>query len=498
MKDNVRKEILNSIKSLSRKYSSHHIREFMDEQRLKDFQVNSNTLSLDYSKQRINEEILQELLLIPDKIDLKKSISQISEGTYINSTENRKVSHMVYRNFNKISGSMANEIGLQEKKLEKFFLNFENDFKTNITSVICIGIGGSRLGPELLSEVYEDQSSQRQVYYCSSFDLIELENLISSLNSKNTLIVISSKSFKTPEVLANANRAIEWIEESDPKNFMKRIIGISSSNEEMTSFGIIKDNQYNILDSLGGRFSIWSSISLPAIIDIGWNSFVEFKRGAQEADEHFINSSWRNNIPVLMALLNCWNMNGLGINNLGIFTYAYRIRSLINYLSQMGMESNGKISSFQDSQHSFKTCPLIWGGYGPTEQHSVFQWILQGSYYAACDFIGVHNNNNTASDSYRMLLSQITALSQGENNNKSRFKSVEGNNPISLLKLNNLSPRSLGFLIATYEHKIFVESQIYGINSFDQWGVQLGKKLTKMSQDGKGMESKFFDTNFYS
>jgi glucose-6-phosphate isomerase len=275
-----------------------------------------------------------------------------------------------------------------------------------------------------------------------------------------------------------------------------QIFGVSSNKEGMAEFGIKDTNQFEILDSVGGRYSIWSSISLPAIVGMGWKGFEEFLEGAYEADKHFRNSPWNNNIPVLMALLSVWNTNGLGINNLGIFTYHFKIRSLTKYLSQMGMESNGKTFSPDNNKSLFFTCPLVWGGYGPEAQHSTFQWLLQGTDFSSCDFIGVNEEEDGASNSYNMLLAQVIALSLGEEDLELQYKSVKGNNPVSLLKLKDLNPRSLGFLIACYEHKVFVESQIYGINSFDQWGVQLGKKLTARSQEKETYMINFFDQKF--
>jgi glucose-6-phosphate isomerase len=321
---------------------------------------------------------------------------------------------------------------------------------------------------------------------------------MSTSNPARTIIIISSKSFNTPEVMENANKAKDWSEKSVGEQSKDLIFGISSNKQGMTEFGIKETNQFEILDSVGGRYSIWSSISLPAIIDMGWKKFEDFKEGAFEADQHFINSPWNKNIPVMMALMSCWNMNGLGINNLGIFTYDYKIRSLVKYLSQMGMESNGKSFNNENNKSIFKTCPLMWGGYGPESQHSLFQWLLQGTEYSACDFISLKDEKDTYSNSYNMSLAQAAAISCGEENAKYKYKSVEGNNPVSLLRLKNLDPKSLGFLIATYEHKVFVESQIYGINPFDQWGIQLGKKLSIKSQEEKNFMGSFFDNKFIS
>ena len=498
MKDNQSKRILKSIKILTNKYSGLKIKDLLDEERLSSFYVKTDYLSYDYSKQRITKEVLDELLKIPEKINLKQSILDISKGEFLNLTEDRNVSHMLYRDLNNSKNSHElKEISNQREKLSNFIKTIQEASESYIDTIISISIGGSRLGPELLSEVYGNPYSKIKVCYCSSYDFIELENVMSTRNPARTLVVISSKSFNTPEVMENANKAKDWLKSVVGDHCWDQIIGISSNKEAMTEFGIQDANQFEILDSVGGRYSIWSSISLPAIVDMGWKGFEEFLEGAYEADKHFKNNPWDQNIPVLMALFSVWNLNGLKVNNLGIFSYDFKIRSLTRYLAQMGMESNGKTHTSDNNKTNFYTCPLIWGGYGPEAQHSVFQWLLQGTDYSACDFIGVKEEKGI-SDSYQMLLAQITALSIGNNNAELNYKSVEGNNPTSLLQLNDLNPKSLGYLLATYEHKVFVESRIYDINPFDQWGVQLGKQLTIRSNEEKDFMSKYFHKEFLS
>jgi len=498
MEDSQSKEILKSIKTLANKNSGIQVKDLLEEKRLNEFHLKTDYLSYDYSKQRITKEVLDELLKIPEKINLKQSIIDISKGEFLNPTEDRKVSHMLYRDLNNSKNfHELKEIFNQREKLSNFIKTINEAQESYIDTIISISIGGSRLGPELLSEVYGTPNSRIKVYYCSSYDFMELENVMSARNPGRTLVVISSKSFNTPEVMENANKAKDWLESLVGKHCWDQIFGISSNKEAMTAFGIKDTNQFEILDSVGGRYSIWSSISLPAIVDMGWKGFEEFLEGASEADKHFLNNPWEQNIPVLMALLSVWNLNGLSINNLGIFSYDFKIRSLTNYLAQMGMESNGKSHNSDNNKTEFHTCPLIWGGYGPDAQHSVFQWLLQGTECSACDFIGIKEEKGI-SDSYQMLLAQITALSIGGDNEELNYMSVEGNNPISLLQLNDLNPKSLGYLLATYEHKVFVESRIYDINAFDQWGVQLGKKLTIRSNEEKNFMSKYFHKEFLS
>ena len=496
MEDNQSTKILESIKTLANKNLGLHIKDILDKKRLDEFHVKTDYLSYDYSKQRVTKEVLDELLEIPEKINLKKSILDISKGEFLNTTEDRNVSHMLHRDLSNSQNTRElKEISDQRNKLSNFIETIQGASESYIDTIISISIGGSRLGPELLSEVYGNPYSKIKVYYCSSYDFIELENVMSTRNPARTLVIISSKSFNTPEVIENANKAKDWLESVVGDHCWDQIIGISSNNEALTELGIEDANQFEILDSVGGRYSIWSSISLPAIADMGWKGFEEFLEGAYEADKHFRNNSWDQNIPVLMALFSVWNLNGLSINNLGIFSYDFKIRSLTKYLAQMGMESNGKTYNSDNKKTEFYTCPLIWGGYGPDAQHSVFQWLLQGTDYSACDFIGVKDEKGV-SDSYQMLLAQITALSVGESNEELNYKSVEGNNPISLIQLNDLSPKSIGYLLATYEHKTFVESRIYDINPFDQWGVQLGKKLTIRSNKEKDFMSKYFYKKF--
>ena len=496
MKDNQNNRILESIKTSANINSGLKIKDLLDEKRLREFHVKTDYLSYDYSKQRITKKALGELLEIPEKINLKKSIVDISKGEFLNPTENRNVSHMLYRDLSNSKNSHElKEISNQREELSNFIKTIQEVSDSHVDTIISISIGGSRLGPELLSEAYANSYSKIKVYYCSSYDFVELENVMSTRNPARTLVVISSKSFNTPEVIENANKAKDWLEDLVGEHCWDQIFGISSNKEGMKEFGIKDTNQFEILDSVGGRYSIWSSMCLPAIVDMGWKRFEDLLEGAYEADIHFRETSWDKNIPVLMALLSVWNLNGLSINNLGIFSYDYKIRSLTKYLAQMGMESNGKTYNSDDNKTEFRTCPLIWGGYGPDAQHSVFQWLLQGTDYSACDFIGVKGKKIT-SDSYQMLLAQITALSIGESNEELNYKSVEGNNPISLLQLNDLGPKSIGYLLATYEHKTFVESRIYDINPFDQWGVQLGKKLTIRSNEEKDFMGKYFYKEF--
>jgi len=497
MKDELRGDILKSIKRLASQVSDIKIKDIINAKRLKEFSITTDLLSFDFSKQRITKDTLDELLTIPDKINLKESISEISRGEFLNQTEDRKVSHMLSRGFSGLKKTKEQDQILSERiKLKKFIERISTKSIFEVNTIISIGIGGSRLGPEFLSEVFNGPNAKIKICYCSSFDLVELNKIISIADSSKTLVVISSKSFTTPEVMENANVVKEWLKGSRGDSWSDSVFGVSSNKNGMKKFGIREKNQFDLLDSIGGRYSIWSSVSLPAIFDMGWEGFEQFLEGAQEADRHFTESPWGENIPVLMALISFWNLNGLGINNLGIFAYNFRIRSLAKYISQMTMESNGKQASLDGLKSDFLTCPLVWGGYGPDAQHSNFQWLMQGSDFSACDFIGIKNKDDLESKSHRMMLAQIIAMSIGDNKSSFSHKSVEGNNPVSLLYLKDINPYSLGYLLAIYEHKVFTESRIYNINAFDQWGVQLGKKLTSKSHEKSAYMNNYFKEDF--
>ena len=487
--DKKRINILNSLKNLGNSYSDLSIKNNLDDNQIKKRIIRTDQISFDYSKQRVNQEILDYLLTIPEMLGMRDSIVSLSEGTFLNPTENRSVSHMLYRN--QILSKKNKLINEEETKVRTFLSKFFSDY-SQIEDVISICIGGSRIGPELLSELNDQEFNKVNLHFCSSYDLLELKSAIRECQPDKTLVIISSKSFRTEEIIKNMNYIKLWLKDSLGENYDANLYGISSNSAAMTEFGIKKENQFQILESLGGRFSIWSPISLPSFISNGEDKYVELLKGAREADEQFLHSSWDKNIPVIMSLLSFWNTNGLNINNLGIFTYNYRLRSLTKYISQLGMESNGKTYNSKNKKSVFHTSPLIWGGYGPEAQHSVFQWLTQGTEFSACDFIGVNTSNEELKSSYEMLLAQVISLTLGEDSRDERFKSIQGNNPTSILNLNDFSIRNIGYLIALYEHKTFIDSLIFGTDAFDQWGVELGKKILRESKEKNDSINKYF------
>ncbi len=485
----IRKKIFNKISSLGKDIKNIHISELQNHKDPEKRVIRTDLLYFDYSKQRINEEAIDYLLEIPNLINLRDSLDRLFKGNVHNLSEDRTVSHTLYRD--KISNEKF-ELIFTEKKRIKSFLE-QNTKKLNLKNLICLSIGGSRLGPELLNE-FQALDGPVNIYFCSSYDLLELSDALRNCNQSETIIFASSKSFETSEILKNLDYVKSWYGEKPDIDFYEHLYAISANVSSMNAYGIKKSNQFQVLDSLGGRFSIWSSISLPAFINSNFDSYLELLEGARLADEHTKEASWESNIPVIMALLSVWNTSSLCINNHGIFSYNFRLRSLTRYISQLSMESNGKSINFESKESHFLTSPLIWGGYGIESQHSTFQWLMQGKTETSCDFIGFINEKSETDDSYEVLLSQVLAMTQGKEDKESPYKSVKGNNPCSILKLKSIDLKSLGFLLALYEHKVFIEASILGIDPFDQWGVQLAKKFALEAKSNK----KLLEDNFSS
>ena len=470
--NNIRINIQKELSVFGQNIKNTHISDLCDSADLRNKVIEHDLLTFDYSKQRIDQKALDYLIKIPDLINLKESLSLLFKGKIINRSENKAVTHTIYRN-----QTSEDDFGLifsEREKIKSFLDQKKSGY--SFRNLICLCIGGSRLGPQLLNEFLS--LNELNVYFCSSYDLEEIKDALRNCKQSETLVFASSKSFETLEVLKNLEYVKTWLRDETKINVEDHLYGISANASAMSDFGIKEANQFLLLDSLGGRFSIWSSISLPGFVNADYASYEEFLYGAYLADEFTNTTPWKQNIAVLMALLSIWNRNALNISNHGIFSYNFKLRSLTKYIAQLSMESNGKSINFDSHESPFLTTPLIWGGYGIENQHSTFQWLMQGKTGTSCDFIGINNNEVDIKDSYEILLSQVLAITKGKEDETYPFKTIRGNNPCSIFQFGNLDLRSLGFLLALYEHKVFVEALILGIDPFDQWGVQLGKKLS--------------------
>ena len=350
-----------------------------------------------------------------------------------------------------------------------------------ITRVVNIGIGGSDLGPRLVVEALtEYQQGTIDIDFAANIDPFDIERALARADPETTLFIIASKSFTTAETLANAKRAQNWLRENGCKNTGKHFLAISANADAVERFGIGKDRYFRIEDWTGGRYSIWSCIGMSGAISIGEDNFRQFLAGAHTVDLHFQSSEFGKNIPVILALLSIWYNNFFDVGAHAVIPYDQRLERLPAYLSQLVMESNGKSVSADANRLETKTSQVIWGGVGSNSQHAVFQFLHQGTRLSSIDFL-LPLNSRHAGRQHELLvancLAQGEALMRGETNSAEPHRHFDGNRPSTTILYERLDPYTLGMLLAMYEHKTFVEAAIWGINPFDQWGVELGKNL---------------------
>jgi len=480
-----------------------------DKDRFNKFSIQENDLLLDYSKNHIDDKMMKLFSQLMDDIDLKGKIHDLFNGEKINTSENRSVLHFLLRGTytSKTKELYETDIKKGLDKLKSFSKKFQNGeivgySGKKIKNVINIGIGGSDLGPKMICEglkYFSDRSVNN--YFISNVDPSNLSEVLLNINPEESIFIISSKSFGTIETLKNANICKNWFEgrSNNNKSLKKHFFGVTANTKKAKAFGIEENNIFPIWDWVGGRYSLWSSVGLPIVLKIGYENFEMLLNGANEIDNHFREKPFDKNIPVVLACLGILYNNFHNCETHAIFPYDHYLKYLPMYLQQADMESNGKNISKDSSEVNYNTGPILWGDVGTNGQHSFFQLIHQGTKKIPCDFIGFVNSNNEKEELHEILLSnmvgQTMALMKGKNileveeelGDESKYinyeviknsKIFKGNKPSNTLLFDNLTPYNLGRLIAIYEHKIFVQGCIWNINSFDQWGVELGKVLS--------------------
>jgi len=478
-------------------------------QRFHAFSCRHGPLLYDFSKQRLDDEALQLLGELADSADMRGWIEKLFAGEQVNCTEGRAAMHWLLRSPGE-QGALADSAAQVAAQLEKMQSLVEKIHAGQwrgyagdaITDVVNIGVGGSELGPLMCCRALEDAAPEAarklRVHYASSMDGSQVSHLLRHLRPQNTLFIISSKSFTTVDTLYNANTARAWLQRTlgeDAAVVRCHFLGVSSRTDLMGEWGIPESNQLQLWDWVGGRFSVWSAIGLPVALKIGMHGFRELLAGAHVMDQHFRNAPWLENIPVLMALVGVWNTNYLGIAANAILPYDGRLKYLPTYLSQLEMESNGKSVRRDGGPVDQKTCPVVWGDIGPNAQHAFYQLLHQGTQPVMCDFIAparryhepVHGDATAELQRQHQLalancLAQSRLLALGEaalpkQEQLPGHKRYRGNQPSSTLLMDSLTAHSLGMLLAAYEHKVFAQAVIWGINPFDQWGVEMGKKI---------------------
>ncbi|WP_151669201.1 glucose-6-phosphate isomerase [Nitrincola schmidtii] len=480
--------------------------------RFEEFSFSIDGMLLDLSKQRITHKTLDLLCAIAREKKLDQWISDLFSGKKINTSEDRPALHTAlrtpkYQSLLLEGTNIIDQVHENLDRMEKLvnqihakqWLGCTGDA---IDTIVNIGVGGSDLGPfmacKALCDFTTENSSRIDLHFVSSMDGSHISSLLDKLDPTRTLFVISSKSFTTIDTLCNAETALEWLKRSySPEGIdqdlivARHFIGVSATPKKMIEWGIPDSNHLYFWDWTGGRYSMWSTIGLPIALRIGMDNFRSMLAGAHEMDTHFHDTPFEQNLPVLLAMVGIWNINFLCITAHAILPYDGRLSHLPSYLEQLEMESNGKNTTRSNERVGYNTCPVLWGEIGTNAQHAFYQLLHQGTIPVMCDFITSAvryegPNNIELKRQHQLNLSNCLAQSQilalGDTviegaENAPIYKRYQGNQPCTTLLLDKLTPHTFGMLIALYEHKVFVQSVIWDINPFDQWGVELGKTI---------------------
>lgn len=483
-----------------------------DINRFNKFSVNFNEILFDYSKNRITDQTLPLLIDLANHAELNPKIEAMFSGEIINTTEHRAVLHTALRNRSNLpvyvdGQDVMPEINRVLTKMRTFCASVRSgEWKgytgKAITNIVNIGIGGSGLGPKMVSMALVPYSSDAlKVHYVSNIDQANIVEVLKPLAAETTLFIIASKVFNTQETMMNAKSAKKWFLDNakDPLAIAKHFVAISTHEENVAKFGIDTKNMFEFWDWVGGRFSLWSAVGLSIALSIGMDNFEELLQGAHEADLHFRNTPFEKNIPVIMGLLGIWYNNFFNSESHALLPYDQSMCYFADYFQQGDMESNGKSITLLGEKVDYSTGPIIWGQPGTNGQHAFFQLIHQGTKLIPCDFLAAANSHYKLPEHHDMLISNFLAQPEALMNGISAeevkkkltpaeqadpvlvaSKVFEGNKPSNSFLFKKLTPKTLGSLLAFYEHKTFVQGVIWNINSFDQMGVELGKVLAKV------------------
>ncbi len=494
--------------------SRRHMRDLFaaDPDRFQKFSITLGDIIFDYSKNIINPKTLQLLLQLADDCQLKDAIHDMFAGLKINETEQRAVLHTALRNFSDtVILVEGKDIMPRIRKVQAHMQNFCEQVHSGkwkgysgkkIRYIVNIGIGGSDLGPYMVTEALRPYRVEGiESFFVSNVDGTHIAETLAKVNPEETLFLVASKTFTTQETMTNAHTARDWFlaQAKDKAHVAKHFVALSTNEKEVTAFGIDKANMFEFWDWVGGRYSLWSAIGLSIALTIGYAHYEALLKGAFSADEHFRKEKFDRNIPVLMALLGIWYTNFFGAQSEAILPYDQYLHRFAAYFQQGNMESNGKNTDRSGNPVNYSTGPVIWGEPGTNGQHAFYQLIHQGTLMIPCDFIAPAISHNPLGDHHVKLLSNFFAQTEALMNGKSEndvkiefmkagkeeeeikkltpFKIFDGNKPSNSFLLKQVTPYTLGCLVALYEHKIFVQGVIWNIFSFDQWGVELGKQL---------------------
>jgi glucose-6-phosphate isomerase len=489
-----------------------------DVKRFEKFSIELPNMLLDYSKNLIDSETLDCLLALANETEVCDWRTKMFAGAKINKTEDRAVLHTalrrqsdepLYVDGENVTDHVQNQLAKMEVFVDKVrqghWLGYSGK---RITDIVNIGVGGSNLGPQMVTEALKHYSDGGvNVHYVSNVDGAQIVEVLRPLDPQKVLFIVSSKTFTTTETMTNAKTAMKWLTSSsfDEKSVAKHFVAVTANKENAMGFGIEEQNIFDMWDWVGGRFSLWSAIGLAIALDLGFDKFIELLDGAHEMDQHFLNAPLKDNMPAIMALISVWNTTFLGARSQAILPYDQTLHMLSAYLQQAEMESNGKSVTWDGDEVDYATVPSIWGELGINGQHAFYQYLHQSNNVVPADFIGSVESVTPVSGHHETLMAnffaQTQALMAGVDEEQVRadlkakgrtadyiekvapHKVHKGNRPTNTILLKRIDPKTLGSLIAAYEHKIFVQGIILQICSFDQWGVELGKGLAAEIQD---------------
>ncbi len=511
-----------------------HMRDWFskDKERASRYFVQLESLSLDYSKNRLNDTTLKLLVELANDCSLKEKIEAMFKGEKINTTEKRAVLHTALRSLNDTEILLDNmEVLKSVRSVLKRMRAFSDSVRSGkrlgytnqvITDIVNIGIGGSDLGALMVCTALKRYGHPRlKMHFVSNVDGTQILDVLEKINPASTLFIVASKTFSTQETLTNALTARKWFVErsGDEKHIAKHFVAVSTNKEAVQQFGIDEHNMFEFWDFVGGRYSLWSAIGLSIMIYLGKKNFNALLKGAYLMDEHFRNAPFESNLPVLMGLIGVWYINFFQSKSHLIAPYDQYLRHFPKFIQQLDMESNGKRISKKGEIIPYDTCPVVWGDMGINAQHAFFQLLHQGTHLIPIDFIASLDKKPNAKGHHEILFSNVLAQAQAFMKGKSYEEALGellskgldkdeakdlahhrvffGNRPSNILLLEKISPSNIGALVALYEHKVFVQGVIWDINSFDQWGVELGKELAvPILQELEGHKSNaYFDSS---
>jgi glucose-6-phosphate isomerase len=503
-----------NLENLATQIKTQHMRDWFaaDPKRADNFTQVACGIALDFSKNLITDQVMHALQALANECQVIEKSQAMFAGEIINHTEKRAVLHTALRNFSGkpvlVDGEdVMPEVLACQKKIQDFVASVHSGERKGytgkpLTQIVAIGIGGSFLGPKIMSEALKPYWFEGvKVHYVANVDGCHIQDVLASIDHQETLVVMSSKSFTTQETLQNTLTTKAWFIAAggSQQDIAKHFIAVSSNIKAATEFGMAEDNIFPLWDWVGGRYSLWSAIGLPIALTMGYDNYRELLQGAFEMDEHFQTAPIEQNLPMILALLGVWYVNFFGAQSHVLLPYYHYLRGFPAYVQQLDMESNGKRIAGSHTEVDYATGPIIWGSEGTNGQHSFHQLIHQGTGLVPADFMFPLNVPNQDDTHHAMLASncfgQTQALMQGKTFEECKadlaskglddatleslatHKTMPGNKPSNTLLFNQVDPKTLGALVAMYEHKVFVQGAIWGVNSFDQWGVELGKEL---------------------